>query len=61
MFNDRVALHGFGKMFNSLWREQLNNVNSIRQFIIKRGGSVESPHFPVSIKIFNKNTIFKFT
>jgi hypothetical protein len=47
MFNDRIALHGFGKLFKHFFITQLDYVNSIRQFIILRGGSIETPHFIV--------------
>lgn len=40
MFNDRVALHGFGKMFMHFFNEQLKNVDLIREYITLRGGQV---------------------
>lgn len=47
MRKDQVAMHGFGKLFLNLWNQQLNNVNNIRSYIIKRGGTVETPHYYV--------------
>jgi hypothetical protein len=40
MLNDRIALHGFGRMFMHYFNEQLINVNSIREYITLRGGRV---------------------
>ena len=54
MRQDTVALHGFGKMFTQLWREQSDSVNKIRSFIVHRGGSVDTPGHIVSHIIFIK-------
>ena len=47
MHKDTVALHGFGKMFKHHYNLQLENVNKIRSYIIKRGGIVETPGYSV--------------
>ncbi len=40
MFNDRVALHGFGKMFMHFFNEQLKNGDFNSQYKKRRGGQV---------------------
>jgi hypothetical protein len=40
MFNDRIALNGFGKMFLHFFKEQIKYVDLIREYIIIRGGQV---------------------
>lgn len=45
MGHDRVALHGFGKMFKNFWQTQISNVEKISDYIVLRGGNVETPSY----------------
>ncbi|RNA34223.1 middle subunit-like [Brachionus plicatilis] len=45
MRHDRVALHGFGKMFKKFWQTQVNHVEKISDYIVHRGGSLETPSY----------------
>ena len=42
MKQDRVALHGFGKMFKKLWHNQIENVEKLADYIVLRGGEIEN-------------------
>ena len=67
MKQDRMALNGFGKMFNKFWLDQLESVNKIRSYLTKRGGLVYTPGFSFkrdlnSINFFENETaiVYKF-
>jgi hypothetical protein len=47
MNRDRVALPGFGEMFKSFYYHSLENVDQIREYILERGGLVETPGYMV--------------
>ena len=47
MNHDRVALTGFGEMFKSYYYHSLENVDKLREYILKRGGLVETPGYLV--------------
>ncbi len=49
MNKDRVALHGFGKMFEKMWHDQLKHVSSLTNYIVKRGGLVKIPQIQVNL------------
>ncbi|CAF0840140.1 unnamed protein product [Brachionus calyciflorus] len=58
MRQDRVALHGFGKMFHKFWLDQIDSVDKISSYIVKRGGSLETPGFKLRSTI---NQVDHFT
>ena len=43
MYRDRVALPGFGEMFKSFYYHSLKKVDNLREYILERGGVVETP------------------
>lgn len=45
MRHDRVALHGFGKMFQNFWQTQIKNVEKISDYLVLRGGNFETPSY----------------
>ena len=47
MLHDSVAMRGFGKMYKSFWKNQLENANTMRKYMILRGGIVETPSYKV--------------
>lgn len=58
MLHDSVAMKGFGKMFRSFWHEQIENANSLRKYVLKRGGLVETREYKVNSQTFKlKNFI----
>ena len=52
MGHDTVALRGFARMFKKFWHDQLDNVNQILEFVVKRGGVVETPGTKVSLVLY---------
>ena len=58
MRQDRIALHGFGKMFKKFWQIQIENTENLSNFILLRGGIVETPFITVR-SLFNKIDYFK--
>lgn len=56
MKRDRMALHGFGKMFQKFWLDQVEHTNKILDFILLRGGIVETP----GLKVFSSLGIILF-
>ena len=57
MFHDSVAMKGFGKMFQSFWHDQIENANTLRKYVLKRGGFVETRPYKVDYFFF----LLKFT
>jgi len=55
MAHDSIARHGFAHMFKSFYQTQLSNMNTLREYIIKRGGVVETPHFTTRSLLNQKN------
>ena len=47
MRQDRIALHGFGKMFKKFWQNQIENIEKLKNFIVLRGGRTETPSLNV--------------
>ena len=47
--HDRVALHGFSKMFEHSWKEETEHAEKFIDYSIKRGGRVITPTISVSI------------
>lgn len=43
MGRDTVALHGFARMFKNFWHKQVEHVNEVLDYVVKRGGVVETP------------------
>ena len=47
MFHDMVAMKGFGKMFQKFWQDQLDNSNTLRKYVLIRGGLGQAPFYNV--------------
>ena len=47
--HDSVALKGFSKFFESSWKEELDHVNKLMDYITTRGGEVETPSVSVRL------------
>ena len=48
MFHDSMAMKGFGKMFKSFWKTQIESADKLRKFIILRGGIFKTEDCTVS-------------
>jgi hypothetical protein len=45
MYQDSMAMNGFGKLFENFWHTQLENVNGIRKYVTLRGGVNRVPSY----------------
>lgn len=50
---DRVALEGFAKMMEKSWKEEIAHGEALIDYVIKRGGNVQTPAVSVSHRNFS--------
>ena len=50
MRHDMIAMHGFGKMFEVFWYQQLSHSRELMKYLIDRGGVAETPNYKVKEK-----------